>query len=217
MAIEFWLSYNNGAERLRLPVNPSVLSVRSPFGNTDIEISHFGEYTVIGERGAAELSFSSFFPLQYNESYCEYSTFPPPEECVAIIERWRDQRRPLRFVVAGTRINYAVTIRDFTYEVERAGNPGDIYYSLTMKEYRFLDVSAKPIPVTDPPKPAEKQRPPVVNLGEPKPAQTYTVKAGDSLYKVFGKNWPKIYEANRNIIGNNPNLIYPGQVLVIPT
>src|SRR5690625_1901313 len=138
MDIEFWLSYNNGAERLRLPVNPSTLQVRSPFGNTDVEISHFGEYTVIGERGAAELSFESFFPAQYNETYCEYANFPSPAECVEIIERWRDQRKPLRFVVTETNVNFAITIRDFTYEVERAGSPGDIYYTLNMKEYRFL-------------------------------------------------------------------------------
>ena len=28
--------------------------------------------------------------------------------------------------------------------------------------------------------------------------------------------WPAIYEANRGTIGENPNLIFPGQRLVIP-
>lgn len=54
------------------------------------------------------------------------------------------------------------------------------------------------------------------------PAQTYTVKAGDSLSKiakaVYGdaKKWKQIYEANKAVIGNNPDLIKPGQVLTIP-
>jgi nucleoid-associated protein YgaU len=52
--------------------------------------------------------------------------------------------------------------------------------------------------------------------------QTYTVKAGDSLSKiakaVYGdaKKWKQIYEANQAIIGKNPDLIKPGQVLTIP-
>jgi nucleoid-associated protein YgaU len=51
--------------------------------------------------------------------------------------------------------------------------------------------------------------------------QTYTVKKGDSLSKiakrVYGdaQQWRKIHEANRDII-DNPDLIYPGQVLKLP-
>jgi hypothetical protein len=50
-------------------------------------------------------------------------------------------------------------------------------------------------------------------------ATTYTVKSGDSLSTIaakYGTSWQKLYEANKNII-KNPNLIYPGQVLTIPT
>jgi nucleoid-associated protein YgaU len=53
-------------------------------------------------------------------------------------------------------------------------------------------------------------------------AKTYTVKKGDSLSKIakefYGdaKQWKKIYEANKDVIGNNPDLIHPGQEYVIP-
>ena len=49
----------------------------------------------------------------------------------------------------------------------------------------------------------------------------YTVKAGDSLWKIAaeqtgsGYNWTKIYELNKKLVGQNPNLIYPGQKLVL--
>ncbi|MGN7387720.1 LysM peptidoglycan-binding domain-containing protein [Sporosarcina sp. SAFN-015] len=217
MAIEFWLSFNSGAEKLRLPVNPPSLSVKSPFGNTDINITQFGEYTVIGERGAAELSFNSFFPREYNASYCEYADFPLPAECVRILERWRDERKPLRFVVTGTDVNFAVTIRDFSYEVQRAGSPGDIYYTLSLKEYRFLDVQPTVVDVSatlNAPvakKPAAKKRPPVVNKAKSKTPVTKTkVKQGDTLPKIAGKDWPKVYEANKKAIGNNPNILRHG-------
>lgn len=51
--------------------------------------------------------------------------------------------------------------------------------------------------------------------------RTYVVVSGDSLSKIAKREygdadkWPKIYEANRNLI-KNPDLIYPGQELRIP-
>lgn len=54
------------------------------------------------------------------------------------------------------------------------------------------------------------------------PARTYTVVKGDSLSKIakrkYGdaRKWRAIYEANKDLI-KDPDLIYPGQVLKIPT
>lgn len=55
----------------------------------------------------------------------------------------------------------------------------------------------------------------------PSQTRTYVVKAGDSLSKIakheYGdaNEWRKIFEANRDQI-KNPDLIHPGQKLVIP-
>jgi nucleoid-associated protein YgaU len=52
--------------------------------------------------------------------------------------------------------------------------------------------------------------------------RSYTVKKGDSLSKIakreYGdaQQWHRIYEANRDTIAN-PELIYPGQVLQLPS
>ena len=49
----------------------------------------------------------------------------------------------------------------------------------------------------------------------------YVVVSGDSLSRIakreYGdaQKWPRIYEANRNVI-KDPDLIYPGQELHIP-
>ena len=53
-------------------------------------------------------------------------------------------------------------------------------------------------------------------------ARTYTVAKGDTLSHIarefYGKagRWQAIYDANREVIGDNPDKIYPGQVLRIP-
>lgn len=51
-------------------------------------------------------------------------------------------------------------------------------------------------------------------------ARTYDVAPGDSLSSIAAAlglpDWRALYEANRQTIGPDPNLIYPGQTLVIP-
>ena len=54
------------------------------------------------------------------------------------------------------------------------------------------------------------------------PGTNYTVQQGDTLSAIaqqaYGDAnlWPKIYEANKQVIGPDPNVIHPGQVLDIP-
>jgi nucleoid-associated protein YgaU len=54
----------------------------------------------------------------------------------------------------------------------------------------------------------------------PPPPRTYTVRSGDTLSRIAAKlgiaDWRRLYEANRGVIGSDPNRIFPGQVLVVP-
>ena len=48
---------------------------------------------------------------------------------------------------------------------------------------------------------------------------TYTVKSGDTLSEIGQKHgvaWREIHEANRDVIGDDPDKIRPGQKLRIP-
>ncbi|MHA6763721.1 LysM peptidoglycan-binding domain-containing protein [Streptacidiphilus sp. PAMC 29251] len=47
---------------------------------------------------------------------------------------------------------------------------------------------------------------------------TYTVKSGDTLGHIAqanGESWQTLYAANKSVVGANPDLIFPGQVLSI--
>lgn len=50
----------------------------------------------------------------------------------------------------------------------------------------------------------------------------YTVKPGDNLWDISkehlggGKNWHHLYDRNTSVIGDNPNMIHPGQKLSMP-
>lgn len=63
-------------------------------------------------------------------------------------------------------------------------------------------------------------------------SRSYTVESGDCLWRIARKAlaeggrtpegasisdyWREIYRANRALIGPNPNLIHPGQILILP-
>lgn len=219
--MQFWLSYNNGAERLRLPVNPEIIGISSSHGYTDVEVTQLGEYTIIGGAKLQEYTLSSLFPRDYNASYCEYDGFPTPWETVSTIERWKESGSPIRLTVTGTPLNVAVTIRSFTYE-ERGGEPGDLYYELQLKEYVFIKFAKVEAPTATAAKvKSAKSTANARSTSRTVPASV-VVKAGDSLFKISarvygdGDKWRTIYNANKAAVGANPNVIKVGVKLTVP-
>ena len=53
-------------------------------------------------------------------------------------------------------------------------------------------------------------------------AKTYTVKSGDTLSDIAqsemgdANRWRELYEANKDAVGENPDMIHPGLELKIP-
>jgi len=80
----------------------------------------------------------------------------------------------------------------------------------------------KPKPKVPPPKLKKPpphlpnpRRPPVPTAPKPR---TYTVVKGDTLTEIgekFGESWQTLYAKNKKVVGPNPNLIYPGEVLQV--
>jgi hypothetical protein len=63
---------------------------------------------------------------------------------------------------------------------------------------------------------------PVGSIGGSGNGSTYTVASGDSLSLISGRVWgdvllwPILYDANRKVVGPDPNKIFPGQKLTVP-
>jgi len=69
--------------------------------------------------------------------------------------------------------------------------------------------------------------PNLINVGQkiripnafPVTTKKYVVQSGDTLSSIarkYGTSWQTLYNANKAVIGSNPDLIKPGQVLIIP-
>lgn len=75
--------------------------------------------------------------------------------------------------------------------------------------------SPKPVPKPGPPKPGPQPTKRTQVTGK-WPAWNGSLFGIAQHYYGNGNQWPKIYAANKSLIGSNPNKIKPGMVLTIP-
>ena len=214
---QMWLTHNAEKEKIQLPVLPPSFQTKSGSNNSSVNITELGEIIIIQGRPALQFSFSSFFPATRFPGL-QIPEISTPLELVKKINSWKASREPVHFIATACGVDLYVTIESFTYS-EVGGDPGTYQYSLAMKEYREISVRQVKIDIPTATATVQKEEPRVDNTVKPK---TYTVKSGDCLWNIAkklydsGADYQKIYSANRGVIGGNPNLIKPGQVLTIP-
>ncbi|TVX88345.1 LysM peptidoglycan-binding domain-containing protein [Paenibacillus agilis] len=206
--IEFWLSFRNGEEQLRLAVPPQTFEMQTGSTLTPVNIHQLGEVNVIGKRRLKAISLSSYFPIR-DDGLCQYTHFPTPEVSVKRIEKWRDSGEPIRLIIygQGLSINEAMAIENFNYSQKHG--PEDVYFTLDLKEYRFLDYR-------NPSNQELKQRKLQLLKNGPK---SYVVKNGDTLYWIArkllgnGKKWRSLEKLNADLYSNHN--LEPGDKFVL--
>lgn len=215
--LQIWLK--GGGSRIRIPVVPAEYTVTSEQDNTSVTVCNLGEVTLRGKRKLQQISFSSFFPRHYDSGYCDVRSKSP----ITMVKKIEKMKRSgsVKLIITGV-LSMKVTIESFEWG-ENDGT-GDISYTLSMKEYRTVSIPASVLVKEQPAQPAAAGGDGGTS-GRDQPettgTQSYTVKSGDSLSAIARKltgstNWQAIYEQNKAVIGSNPNMIKPGQVLTIP-
>ena len=218
MSSSYQMYLKSGNETFRFPVLPEKIAVSYGSNNDKLRVCGVGEVTIIQDSDAAVLKFESFFPSTYF-SGCDYKDIPAPANAVKRINAMKESRKPVRFTLTGGMgVSMYCTIEEFEAS-EEGGDVGTIYYSMKLKEYR--ETTIRQIKVNVSTKKAKISS--SSSRTDPTPsAQTYTVVRGDCLWNIAkkfygsGAKYTVIYNSNRGVIGGNPNLIYPGQVLTIP-
>lgn len=192
--MEFWLSWQNNTEGFQLPVPPSNYSINNKSMNSTNNINEIGEINIIGNNGLREISIESFFPNR-NYYFCKITPLAP-YDYVNMLLKWKDSKKPIRLIITDTPINIAVTIESFEYG-ERDGTH-DVYFSLELKEYRFININNK----------REVKAIP----------QKYIVRDGDTLWSISktttgnGDNYKKI--AKNNNIKNFNSLVKGDEIII---
>ncbi|ASS74076.1 hypothetical protein CIG75_03135 [Tumebacillus algifaecis] len=211
-----------GSQRaLVFPVAPQNINVKYAHEYHEVSVLGQGQTAFRGGDQLAELSFSSFFPRDYDQTlvdtwfYKNAGSLKSPQEFERIIHEIRQVGKPSRLMIGGTFFNADVMIRSFDVE-HRGGEPGDVYFTITFKKHRALSVKK-----TEPKQAAD----PASGAGRPPSApapKTHTVVSGDTLWALAkrylsdGAKYMEIYNLNVGVIGKDPNLIRPGQVLKLP-
>lgn len=208
---EFWLKDDKNAINLLLPV--SLPSYEIDYGN-DIETinsSNVGDINIAGHRKLSTVVLKCFFPE--NDYVFSNKTLNSAFDYVNVIKKWIDNKTVVRFIISdgiSTKINEQYYIESIVYSEDGQSN-GDINYSITLREFRKIQA-----------KKATSENGKRDSAKSEAKSNKYTVVAGDNLSKISRKmygdasKWKKIYDANKAVIGKNPNIIFPGQIYSIP-
>ncbi len=195
------LSYNNKAEVLQLPINPSGIQVgESGQGNT-YDVVGLGQINVIKDRQLTTYSFGGLFPAQ-RYPFVTTDNLLQPVEYVKLIEKWMTTKRPIRFIFTSDTydINTPASIESFEWS-ETAGSGGDIEYTLQLKKYVF-HAARKIERIVSGSKVVQVKKAAAPRPNDKQPPKTYTMVAGDSLWKVAkkllgdGTRWREIQRLN---------------------
>lgn len=215
-----------------LPITPSKLQMKIKNQNKTINLINDGEVNVLKAAGLTEINFSVIIPhVKY--PFAVYSNgFKDAAFYLTNFEKLKTKQKPFQFICSRSSpsgnllfdTNIKVSLEDYTIE-EDAGDGQDLSVTITLKQYK--DYGTKLVNIT------QKQTTPTTTTStatvkSSRPAETvpvlktYTVKSGDTLWAIAkkylgnGDRYTEIYNLNKNKI-KNPNLIYSGQVLTLPS
>lgn len=215
------LSFDNRKEVIILPVNPESMEVSESGEGSTYDVMGLGQVNVIKDRQLTEYSFSSLFPANRHYPFINSKSFLQPIEYIQKIEKWMTTKRPIRFIFISDTydINAPVSIESFEWQ-EVAGSGGDVSFTIQLKKYVFYaarkvkqaqNASGQAIQTKE-----SKPRP-----NDNQPPRTYTLIAGDTLWKVAqmklgnGDRWKEIQVLNA-ITDAQVKLLPVGKVLKLP-
>ncbi len=212
--VTFFFKDLQAGNNLQLPVNPDSVTIKWDRLIETVNILNLGEVDFTTGVKLQEISFSSFFPTEYVPSYCQYANIPNPLDAHKMMTNWRSRadstnatdvslKDPIQLIVTGaTDINMPVIISQYEAS-ERGGEPGDIYFSVTLREWKEIAVRTQ----------TEQKAAKRTDL-KPKP-KTATIKPSsglnieEELFKIAkmhygsGQSWPAVMNANASQLQGN--------------
>ena len=218
-----------------LPIAPEKFTLKTKNQNKTMILTNEGEINFLKEAGLTELEFDVLIPaVQY--SFAKYDGgFKSPAYFTNHFEQLKTSKKPFQFIVSRKMpdgkllfdTNMSVSLESYTIK-EDVKQGFDLLVSFKLKQYK--EFGTKIIKVSKPKNETSNasttatvtNKRPAETSPEPKKDTTYTVKTGDCLWNIAkkfygnGAKYTVIYEANKDKI-KNPNLIYTGQVFVIPS
>lgn len=223
--------YDFYLDKCLLPVTPQKLTTKINNANKTVTLINEGEINLLKTAGLTDVEFDCEIP-QIQHPYAVYpSGFKGASYFLNYFEQLKTSKQPFQFIVCRRtpngkeffNTNLKVSLEDYKI-TEDAKDGFDLRVRIRLKQYRDYGTKTINIQISaSKPRASAEPKRETVNAPTPKTSsQTYTVVKGDCLWNIAkkfygnGSKYTIIYNANKGVIGGNPNLIYPGQVLIIP-
>ena len=131
--MDIYLSVNNRADILQIPVLPAEYTISKPQGLQTFETVSKGELQLIGTPKLKGITITSFFPIR-DYPYLR-DTSMKGQEYVYKIDTWIQQKLPIRLIITDTPINMVVAVKNFQYTTK---TDGDLWYTLELEQFNLL-------------------------------------------------------------------------------
>ncbi|KAF5055644.1 LysM domain protein [anaerobic digester metagenome] len=206
---------------ITLPVAPSKITMKSKNNNKTMELIDGSEITFIRTPGLMEFSFEFLIPhVKY--PFAHYPDgFQTAQVYIDALKLMKTDKESFQFdvhrILPNGKTEYqtseTVTLEDYTI-TEDTGNGLDYIANVTLKQYNKLkNTHVEPVQMTEDGVVVKEV---TERKSDKKTNSVYTVKKGDSLWKICkaqlgdGAKYKEIAKLNGI---PNANLIYPGQVI----
>lgn len=199
---------------LTFPVNPERYRIEHGRGLEELSIIGYRDVPRLGSRRLDKISFTALLPGSYQDGICNYEDIPSSHFAYNRLRRWSqgsgvDILYPLRVTIAGL-YSDTMVLTDVTLETQPNEETDDLWVTVSLVQWFDLKPKAWSY--------ARPNRQPARLTS----AKRYTVVSGDTLWGIarrhYGKGteWRRIWEANKPMTSGNPDLIYPGEVILLP-
>lgn len=216
--MDIYLTELENNEMVTFPMLPEEIEATTASIFLSYDIMRTGKIKIPNGDELEEISWEGIFPGEARKNAPFVRSWTDPLVLKETIERFRKSRKKMRLLITETSVNLDVYIADFqgTYK----GGHGDYFYKINFLQAKDLVVLSEDElteAVNNVSAATVKKR--ADNKTTP---SSITVVSGDSLWKLAqkhlgdGSRYTEIYNLNKDSI-KNPNLIYPGQVLKLPT
>lgn len=189
--------YIRFGRRLLIPVNPEELNIRHPSQNERYHVLGKGEIVVPRAPGLTEVSWESYFPAETDDPFTQGGT--SAKSLVQAIKKAKKAGRIGRLVITRAGLldtNLRCIIEDFE-TIDKGGEPDDIYYSITLLEYRSYEASTVVIA-----QPATEEAPAQAVEEAERPVETPVLRVGAQVV-ANGKYWYDSYGSKPYGTANN--------------
>ena len=220
--MSIYLSQDNLAKVLELPVGAGSISFRNGSQNKTYDLLNIGQVSFLNGNPLQGITIDSILPGAGEKTgLTNYQEVQEPQFYIDAINELRTNKKPVRITITEINLSWLVSIEDFPHQIN--GGSDEYPYTLSLREFKDLEIQEiKTIEVLlNEPEEVVAETANIITTDRPNEKAVpieVTVISGDSLWKIAkrelgdGSRYTEIAAKNDIQV---PYLIFPGEKVLI--